>query len=494
MYNQRDTGNTALRKGRRLFVCVLVCLFVFLSLAYLLILEMKSITRFAKEQRVRKPEVIVSVESIVEDSQEEVIPVHSVLDSGTVFKPIVIDSSALPESYIKRHKFEFPPFLLSPPLLVSKQVISLPELSPIYKSWMEKRDVCDEEICRFPERYADDYREWRCKTSLRSENHHMIVPSCDDVTKGIPMFETEYVNGVVDFIEDGILNDDYKCGWKSDHHIAVKNKESKLDYYYVNGTAVFLIVPDGYSFQHFLDGVLPKIVQIQDLLPDKNVKYIVHLKKRFPIVRTLLHRIGIKDDQMIMKETFMPHSGRIKAKQLVIPCNTPPIHPYLWQRAQYLLKLPWLQSSFQPKRHLVVYLTRNSGAYNGGRHIMNEDIVLNAIRPIIELKGCELVTFIAKDYKKLPALLDFFSNAVAIFGPHGGALMNMLFIPRNSIVVEMMPNRPEFTQSGKEVHLIMYKQSQLLGLRYFAVFGEGDKNDNMIIPPSDLVSIFRDHL
>ena len=494
MYYKWNTHEVYQWKRRRRVCCLLSSLLSILLFVLFLVFEFNGVKQVMKELVVAKP-VFHEVPPSLEPSKIQEESVHTVVAAGSIFEPRIITTPDLQPPYIQRYEYNYPPFLLSPPIIVPSQLLSLPELSPVYKSWMEKKVFCDEEICKYPERYADDYREWTCQHNLRKENYQLIVNMCDDVSKGIPIYEHEYVHGVVDFIEDGILDDSYDCGWKSNHHQAVLNQQDNdLSFYYVNATVVFLLIPDGYSFQHFLDGVMPKIVQIQTLLPDKKVKYVIHLKKRFPIVRELFHRIGITDDQMIMKETFMPFSGRIKAKRLVIPCNTPPLHPYLWQRTQYLLKLPWLQPNFHVNRKIVVYLTRNTGSYNGGRRILNEDELLQAIRPVVELKGCELVTFIAKEYKELQSLFDFFSNSVAIFGPHGGALMNMLFLPRNSIVVEMMPNKPEFTEVGKDVHLIMYKQSQLLGHRYFAVFGESDKNDNMIIPPSIISSIFRNYL
>lgn len=38
------------------------------------------------------------------------------------------------------------------------------------------------------------------------------------------------------------------------------------------GTLLFALAPDGWSLQHFLDGVLPKLVQARELLAHPSVK------------------------------------------------------------------------------------------------------------------------------------------------------------------------------------------------------------------------------
>ena len=420
-----------------------------------------------------------SVDSVAQQMQV----VHTVLNPDTVLLPYAIVTRNLPPSFEQRLLFEYPPFVFSPPLLAPGQNETLPSLSPLYQQWLQQAASCNLDVCKHREQYADDYHTWTCQSTR-----------CDDLRLSVPVYQDFYTHGVVDFIQDGILSDNYDCGWKSDHSVAVKLKQDNLTNYFVNGTVVFLVVPDGYSFQHFLDGILPKLVQIQSLLPDPQIRYLIHLRKRFPIVRELLHRIRISDSQFIKLETIMPHSGRIRAKTLVLTCQTPPLHPYLWQRGQRLLKLPWLEPQFKPTRHIVAYFSRNKGAFNGGRRLLNEEDILKTISPLIAMKGCELVTFFAKDYKTVDELFNFFSNVVAVFGPHGGALMNMLLLPRNAAVIELMAKKPSFVDEQHEVHLIMYKQSQLLGLRYYVLFGDSDGHDNIKIPPASLAAILRECL
>ena len=72
--------------------------------------------------------------------------------------------------------------------------------------------------------------------------------------------------------------------------------------------------------------------------------------------------------------------------------------------------------------------------------------------------------------------------------------MNMLLLPRNAAVIELMAKKPSFVDEQHEVHLIMYKQSQLLGLRYYVLFGDSDGHDNIKIPPASLAAILRECL
>jgi hypothetical protein len=60
----------------------------------------------------------------------------------------------------------------------------------------------------------------------------------------------------------------------------------------VPGTLLFALVPDGWSLQHFLDGVLPKLVQARELLahPSVTARPARSPPSRLPCIVRAVHR------------------------------------------------------------------------------------------------------------------------------------------------------------------------------------------------------------
>ncbi|KAF9026660.1 hypothetical protein BDZ89DRAFT_1067484 [Hymenopellis radicata] len=80
------------------------------------------------------------------------------------------------------------------------------------------------------------------------------------------------------------------------------------------------------------------------------------------------------------------------------------------------------------QRKKIVYASRSHGGVsNGGRRVLNEDVLLDAIREKLTERGQgeELVLFHEKTFGSQEALMAWFhENVRAVIGPHGGALFN----------------------------------------------------------------------
>ena len=92
-------------------------------------------------------------------------------------------------------------------------------------------------------------------------------------------------------------------------------------------------------------------------------------------------------------------------------------------------------------------------------------------------------------YSDLDSLLQLWSSAAVVIGPHGGAFSNILFAPKGCVVVEFLPNGAIFTGSTFKEHLSTYQQAMLLGHRYFAVMSPFTKRDDMTVNVDEVMNI-----
>lgn len=175
----------------------------------------------------------------------------------------------------------------------------------------------------------------------------------------IVYFQKEYTHGRVDVIPNGVMPFKADCSCFSDHAKALQPAAGRL--YKAPYSVVFLLVPNGATFYHFMDSVLPKIVQLESFLADPSLRFLIDLSPQHPIVGELVARLGIPQNRIINYRDINHLGDAIQAKRLVLTCNTPPLHPYLFQRAQYLLKLPHIQFPSKYKPCKVIYLSRRRG-------------------------------------------------------------------------------------------------------------------------------------
>lgn len=84
----------------------------------------------------------------------------------------------------------------------------------------------------------------------------------------------------------------------------------------------------------------------------------------------------------------------------------------------------------------------NDKGSNGGRRVLNEPEVLDAIQRVLDLRGNNetLTIFDPDDYTDASNLIASLSrDALAIVGPHGGAMMNHRSAGPGTFVLEFIP-------------------------------------------------------
>ena len=387
---------------------------------------------------------------------------------------------------IFHQSFTFKPFVLPPPIRVPSMNFPAFSTTSEYYGFLQRASrSCDSDICKNPLKYLNQYANWDCK------KHPSL---CEDVDQLLVLMEPKYLIGNVDIIENGIISIDYDCGWPADHSTNAIEPESPYYGHYA-GNLVFLNVPQGLSFQHFIDGVLPKLVLLKDVIQSEpNLVFAFDQSFVDPLPVKLLQRIGIRSEQIVNAHALPWIHNRLKADKLILGCQVPPLHPELWMKAQEMLQLPWLKEDWSQSRHIILYFSRGANTRNKGRRVLNEETVINTISEFAKSHDYEFMIFNANEYSDLDSLFNFLSNVDIVIGPHGGAFYNILFMRRDVKVVELMPQSLNFLSLNQAVHLIIYLQSQLLGNNYYNIQGLASGQDDMTIDTTILADVLNDCL
>ena len=264
----------------------------------------------------------------------------------------------------------------------------------------------------------------------------------------------ERLQGVIGYLPNTTINRQIDCGWKTpieqfhkrDHQVAAK--------YHI---LCPLLIPDSFAFQHFIDGVLPKLMQAYDLLQRSEVKLLIY-KPRDHIVLEMYERLGFNESQLVYY-----NSGNYFADVMINTCITPPLHPDLWQTARSMLGAPYLLN-VPPSEASVILLTR-AKAHNSGRSLTNQDDVLHFL-----LHRYEKRSVLFKGGYSLDESIALFSRARIIIGVHGGAFYNMLFAPKGTHIVEILPTDEHGGFAPRSIaHTIVWQMSNLLEQPYWRI-------------------------
>ena len=271
----------------------------------------------------------------------------------------------------------------------------------------------------------------------------------------------EKLRGIIQAIPNGAVDRYIDCGWPSNlKEFEWTGNKIALD------RAAPLLVPDSASFQHFLDGVLPKLVQSYNVIKSAKSKLLI-FEPRDAIVLEMLEKLNIKMDDLIY------YNDTTSAKLQINSCVTPPLHPLLWNQirsalgAPRSLKVPIHQSN-------VVLLTR-AQSYNAGRNMLNFEEVKNFL---INRYSSRLIIF--EGNYGLKRSVQIFGRSSILIGVHGGALYNLNFAPSDAHIVEFLPMTDFATPKGHIAHAIVWHMAQLLGQTYWRIFQTTDTPDGDI--------------
>ncbi|KAF7365625.1 hypothetical protein MVEN_00436100 [Mycena venus] len=249
-------------------------------------------------------------------------------------------------------------------------------------------------------------------------------------------------------------------------------------------TALIALSPDSYSFQHFLDRVTHILAQGHHLLDSTSAPYALTGRGGTKTVDELWSLMGFPEDH-VLHQNF-----NFVAERLIFSCRAILIHPWLSLKTLDVMGVP--RTSPSTTRNKVVYMSRShGGAVNGGRRVVNEDAVLRGITTFLEERdrGEELVMFNPDNFGNVTELFSWFSkNAMAVVGPHGGAMINHRWANKDIFVLEFMP--------ANRIAMMNYEEASILSQTYAAIIVEPTtpSSFDMEIDVQDVVSLLSKHL
>ncbi|CAF0881537.1 unnamed protein product [Adineta ricciae] len=310
----------------------------------------------------------------------------------------------------------------------------------------------------------------------------------------------EHLNVSVTLVQNGVYYDD-SCGYNYDEKALRRTFVSENHVSAVYEQVIIYTVPDGWSFQHFLDGIGPKLAisrKYLDQYPDSKV--LIIKGPRFDrSVQEIWNFLGVNQSKRIIHYN---RRMKIGAKLLINPCRTPGIHPFLWYNARSMY---WSLINLQKfQSNLLIYVQRTSeNAKNGGRLIQNENLVIDYLHEYAQKSSLIYIEYDhSKHNENIQKQIELFSNAQIIFGIHGGALSNINFASSKTIIIEIMPYRSDksslpivcsksdpnrFTPCGGYSY---YVQANLLNQSYWILPSVVDQQNNVNVNMTKLRLLF----
>ncbi|CAF1193648.1 unnamed protein product [Rotaria sordida] len=343
----------------------------------------------------------------------------------------------------------------------------------------------------------DEARNWFYSSSYYKINSKKCPQgSCEE--KGVYFNDTkEHLSVNIFLIKNGLyVNDD--CGYNYGNDAIQRTFKNSDEPTIIYDKAIIYTVPDGWSFQHFLDGIGPKLSHSKSYLqkyPD--AKVIIIQGVRFDrSVKEIWSMLGVEESERIIH--YSPHM-KIGARLLINPCITPGIHPRLWQDARdmYWSISGISKSSSNSERNNLIYIQRTpTNAMNGARLILNEEPFINILRDYCSKHSLNYVQYDhSKDKDHIRSRIELFYNAKVIIGVHSGALSNMNFAQSKTTIIEIMPYKSSSSSLPMTCSMyrvddlracagyILYTQARLLNQSYWilpiVVNDEGNLNVNI---------------
>ena len=429
--------------------------------------------RFANIQQLKR-------EQLRKSQQYATTKNRTITIEGTLSQiiPQRVNDSLYPSTVYSSYTLKYPPFVLPPPFTYeTKQKNTLPGISGYYQELAshKKNDCSNEEICVYPSKYVHLYTKWTDKDPVSTNNRDYIV-----------YFQDRYISGQIDVYQNIILPFHFDCSHYSSYESVPSSSSQRV--YRMEGNVVYLLIPQGATFFKFIHLILPKLVQLEAFLQDRSLYYLVDLSPQYPFVKELYLRLGIQEEQLIDYRTIKQYGDSIEASHFILTCNTPPLHPYLLQRSQYLLHLPHLEEPWRYSQKSIIYLSRRKGTINTGRRVVNEPELERHLHHFAEENSYQYISFFHSDYHSINEMLDIWSTAMIVIGPHGGAFANIEFAPKGTNVIEFLPNGAIFNSPSFKDHLSTYEQAMALGHRYYAMMSAYTKNDDLIVNIRDLLT------
>ena len=219
----------------------------------------------------------------------------------------------------------------------------------------------------------------------------------------------------------------------------------------------------GTSFFHKIVEVMPRVAPYVDFLRD-NPSVQIHAPEDRSQVSEMLRMLGIDPVRVV--------TGITRAKLVYLPQGTPCGFPDA-RSIQLLSKLLRDRVRSTPRNRLI-YVRRS-----GLRRFAVEAPIEFVLRAVAERRQLNFTVFSDRPTPPLSVAAAVFNAAVAVVGPHGAGLSNVVFCEPGTAVIEGVCNEPH-------VNMCYQMTAHMLGLRYHAIPSRGGCERVVDITPSDV--------
>ncbi len=253
-----------------------------------------------------------------------------------------------------------------------------------------------------------------------------------------------------------------------------------------------LIVDDGWSFQHFIDGVLPKLFNSffsSSIDGSKAFNQTLTLipSPLQPIVKQMINNqlssLSISEIEQLALTTNSKTSFYC-SDILQFSCNAPSFHPFLYRRIQDTLSMNGIQMDHENDRNeesnndnFILFLDRIEGkTKNGNREIVNRDELIESMNEIATNSGWKMKVFDHSEFDSIIKLVAFMKRVKVIVGAHGGAFYNLFFADRSNLkaVIEFVSVQwLNFDVSFSGSSNVFWITSSLLDVPYYRILSNG---------------------
>ena len=278
----------------------------------------------------------------------------------------------------------------------------------------------------------------------------------DENRKAIETPPPEQLVGQIRVWTNRAIHSNHACGWqRNETFTAGISKWTRIrrhvDY------LLPLLVPQSNGFAHFIDGVLPKLMQAFHIVNSTHQIKLLILRPWDRNIEHILSMLGIPEERILYYD-----SGYYQANYVLDTCVTPPLHPNLWHKVRLELGVE-VHNSVRHSEGYVLYVSRK-GTRNYGRNILNEDEIIEYLTH----RYGDAIQIIQKP-KSIYSTKDLFRNARILLGVHGGALYNLMFCPKWTEIIEIMPTESngDIVPASMHAHTMVWKMSSMLGQRHW---------------------------
>ena len=222
----------------------------------------------------------------------------------------------------------------------------------------------------------------------------------------------------------------------------------------------------GTSFFHKVIEVMPRVAPYVDFLR-ANPGVQIHAPEDRSQVSEMLRMIGVDPVRIV--------TGVTRAKLVYLPQGMPCgcSDARSLQMLSRLLR-QHVRSVHRPPRNRLIYIRRS-----GLRRLAVEAPIEFVLRAVAERRQLNYTVFSDRPSPPLSTAAELFNAAVAVVGPHGAGLSNVVFCEPGTAVIEGVCNEPH-------VNMCYQMTAHMLGLRYHAIPSRGGCERVVDITASDV--------